>query len=91
MSQNLPFRSIKITLSEEALNRLDAIQKQASFRSYSSSIEECIRVVYDMMNDVFNYLGTEDKAVQLSAQEQVNGYRRDNADRNDYNDGGYPR
>jgi len=46
------FKPIRITLSEEAFTRLDKIMKDAKFRSYSSTIEECIRVISDIIGDV---------------------------------------
>ena len=51
------FKPIRITLSEEAFDRLEKIIKDASFRSYSSAIEECIRVVYDIILDVSEIAG----------------------------------
>ena len=53
MSQEEPsFKSLRITLSEEALRRLDQVMKEAAFRSSSSTVEECIRVVYEIMRDL---------------------------------------
>lgn len=54
------FKPIRITLSEEAFERLETIMKTASFRNNSSAIEECIRVVYNMMNDLWLVLGEKD-------------------------------
>jgi len=51
------FKPIRITLSQEAFDRLEQIMKQASFRSYSSAIEECIRVVWNVIGDVYLIIG----------------------------------
>jgi len=53
------FKPIRITLSPEAFDRLERIMKDGSFRSYSSTIEECVRVVYELMNDISNIIGRE--------------------------------
>ena len=55
------FKPIRITLSDEAYEKLDNIMKTAKFRSYSSTIEECIRVVSDILVDVTIVLGTKGK------------------------------
>ena len=52
------FKPIRITLSEEAFRELDTIMEVSKFRSYSSAIEECIRAVYDIGNDIFTVLGS---------------------------------
>jgi len=54
------FKPIRITLSEEAFDRLDKIMKDAKFRSYSSTIEECIRVVSDIIGDLRSVIGKKD-------------------------------
>ena len=51
------FKSIRITLSHEAFDRLEKIMKGAKFRSNSSTIEECIRVLYDIMKDITSVIG----------------------------------
>lgn len=51
------FKPIRITLSEEAFDRLEYIMKNAAFRSYSSAIEECIRVVFDIIFDIQAVVG----------------------------------
>jgi len=51
------FKPIRITLSDEAFDRLDKIMKAAPFRSYSAAIEECIRVVSDIINDITPVIG----------------------------------
>ena len=54
------FKPVRITLSEEAFDRLEKIMNDAKFRSYSSTIEECIRVVYDLMKELELVLGKKD-------------------------------
>ena len=54
------FKAIRITLSDEAFNRLEGIMKTASFRNYSSAIEECIRVVSDIAGDIYTVLGKKE-------------------------------
>ena len=51
------FKPIRITLSDEAFARLDTIMKDAAFRSYSSTIEECVRVVHDIIGDIWDVAG----------------------------------
>lgn len=51
------FKATRITLSEEARERLEKIMKSASFRSNSAAIEECIRVVWDIMKDIWTVSG----------------------------------
>jgi len=46
------FKPIRITLSEEAFDRLDRIMKDASFRNHSSAIEECIRAIFDIIDEI---------------------------------------
>lgn len=42
---------MKITLSEEALEKLGELRQGGAFRSDSATIEECIRVVKDLISD----------------------------------------
>ena len=56
------FKPIRITLSEEAFNRLDKIMKAAKFRNYSSTVEECIRVVSDIIGEIYTVQGGREKA-----------------------------
>ena len=53
------FKPIRITLSDEAFDRLETIMKDATFRSYSSTIEECIRAVYDITLEIYAVAGTK--------------------------------
>jgi hypothetical protein len=55
------FKPIRITLSDEAFSSLDKIMKDAKFRSYSSTIEECIRVLSTIIADIHLVLGDRDK------------------------------
>ena len=50
--EEVPFRSMKITLSEEAINRLVDLRQRGAFRSDSATIEECIRVIHDISTDL---------------------------------------
>jgi len=51
------FKPIRITLSEEAFDRMGTIMKDAAFRSCSSTIEECIRAVFDIINEIHAVAG----------------------------------
>jgi len=53
------FKAIRITLSEEAFERLGKIMNTAAFRSNSSAIEECIRVVHNIIEDIWIVLGAK--------------------------------
>lgn len=53
MSEEVPFKSIKITLSEDAIEKLAKLRQRGSFRSDSATIEECVRVIYDISSDLF--------------------------------------
>jgi hypothetical protein len=52
MSEEVPFKSMKITLSEEALDKLSELRQGGAFRSDSAAIEECIRVTRGLIRDV---------------------------------------
>lgn len=52
MAEEVPFISMKITLSEEAIKRLAELRQRGSFRSDSATIEECIRAVFDVAMDI---------------------------------------
>lgn len=54
------FKPIPITLSGEAFARMEYTMKEAKFRSYSSTIEECIRVVFDVINEIHLIAGAKD-------------------------------
>lgn len=49
--EEVPFKSIKITLSEEALRVLSVLRKRGSFRSNSMTVEECLRAIFDITVD----------------------------------------
>lgn len=51
------FKSVRITLSEEAMKRLEMIMRDAAFRSYSSAIEECIRATFDVIEEIYIVAG----------------------------------
>ena len=66
MSEEVPFKSIKITLSEEALRMLGNLRKRGSFRSNSMTIEECIRALHELSDDlggIFQKSIDEDKPI----------------------------
>lgn len=58
MSEEVPFKSMKITLSEEALEKLSELRQGGAFRSDSATIEECIRVTRDLITDAQADLGS---------------------------------
>lgn len=62
-SQSNDFKSLRITLSQEAFDRMETIMKTAKFRSYSSTVEECLRTTYDIMEDVYLLAGERDAEV----------------------------
>lgn len=47
-----PFQKIRLTLSEVAIEKLDMLKKVGYFRSNSSTVEECIRVMYDIADEI---------------------------------------
>ncbi len=74
MSEEPEFKPIRITLSEEAMGRLEKIMNEASFRSYSSAIEECIRVVDDISRDITNVLGKKGEPVGSTVSQTIGAY-----------------
>jgi len=77
VKKKLPFKSIKVTLSTEALSRLNSIVNQASFRSFSSGVEECIRAVYDIMEDIYAVIGERDEPIiGISEFESARAFER---------------
>jgi hypothetical protein len=71
------FKSLKITLSDEALARLAEIVKNASLRSLSSGIEECIRVVYDVIDEVHSVTGRPTAPLtNPTVEEESDGFER---------------
>lgn len=58
MSEETPFKSLKITLSDEALDKLSKLRFTACMRSDSATIEECIRTFYDIVMDFYFALDT---------------------------------
>lgn len=67
MSEETPFKSLKITLSEEAIDKLAELKQGGAFRSDSATIEESIRVTYAIMEDFLSEIsrGDKDKNGQL--------------------------
>jgi len=53
MSEEVPFKSLKITLSDEAIAKLQKLRTTAALRSDSATIEECIRTFYEIAMDVY--------------------------------------
>ena len=49
MSEEKPFKSMRITLSDDAVEKLTIIKKRGRFRSYSGTIEEVIRAMYELI------------------------------------------
>lgn len=66
------FKAIRITLSDEAFGRLENIIKEASFRSYSSAIEECIRIVSEIALDVSDVIGVKNEPFKPFTESQAN-------------------
>lgn len=64
------FKSIRITLSEEAFAQLEQIMNDAKFRSNSSTVEECIRTLYDIIGNLSLLIGKRgDPAVNWSNED----------------------
>ena len=57
MNKERPFKSIRISLSDDAVVMLEGLKKSGQFRSYSSTIEEAIRTLHELaMEDItFRY------------------------------------
>ena len=51
------FKPIRITLSQEAFDQMEKIMSKAAFRSYSSTVEECIRGIYDIIKEILILAG----------------------------------
>jgi Arc/MetJ-type ribon-helix-helix transcriptional regulator len=78
-SEEVPFKSMKITLSEDVIDKLSELVKTGSFRSNSSAVEECIRIAYDMIVDM-NVLLASQRGKSLTpiqiAEAQQEAFRR---------------
>ena len=75
--EEVPFRSMKITLSEVAVETLDKIVKKASFRSSSSGIEECIRATYDVIEEIESVAGKRgDLQVTMTKENEAEAFIR---------------
>lgn len=46
-----PFQKIRITLSEVAIDKLAVLRTQGYFRSDSATVEECIRAIFDVVEE----------------------------------------
>jgi len=70
--EEVPFKSMKITLSEDAIDKLGELVKMGSFRSYSSAVEECIRAVYDVSLDMgILFKSTQGQILPPNAQQEA--------------------
>ena len=47
-----PFRKIRLTLSEDAIEKIGTLKSEGYFRSDSMTVEECIRAIYDIVEDL---------------------------------------
>lgn len=77
MSEEAEFKSMRITISDEASARLEGIMKRASFRSYSSTVEECIRVVHDLTSEIYTLTKTPDGQFRkMTHEDKLAGFDR---------------
>lgn len=75
--EEVPFKSMKITLSEEALDMLAILRKKGYFRSNSMTIEECIRAIHDISGDIRAHIVYyKGKGEQVPPAEQLSAYKR---------------
>ncbi|MCJ7630836.1 hypothetical protein MUP77_00310 [Candidatus Bathyarchaeota archaeon] len=74
--EEVPFKSLKITLSDDVLEKLALLLRTGSFRSQSSTIEECIRAVYDVSLDMVALLNTVPQAQTMLPAAQQEAFRR---------------
>jgi len=77
MTEEAPFKSVRVTLSAEAMAMVAELRRTGSFRSDSATIEECIRAVYDVYEDM-QMMGRVAKQQErkVSINEQAESYRR---------------
>ena len=77
MTEEVPFRSVRVTLSDEAMAMVAELRRTGSLRSDSATIEECIRAVYDVYEDM-QMMGRVAKQQErkVSINEQAESYRR---------------
>ena len=61
MPEDVPFKSMSITLSDEALEKLALLKQGGAFGSDSATIEECIRAVYGMFEDTISEIDRAQK------------------------------
>lgn len=51
MNKKKPFKSLRITLSDDAVVMLDGLKKSGKFRSHSATIEEAIRTLHELVTE----------------------------------------
>jgi hypothetical protein len=67
-----PFRKIRLTLSEVAIEKLARLRDVGYFRSDSSTVEECIRVMDDIADEISALVQEgEDTGKKVSLQNQA--------------------
>lgn len=75
--EEVPFKSVKVTLSEEAIRMLGTLRYRGAFRSDSMTVEECIRRMYDICEDIGELLQLgEDRGEKLTSEEQAVALQR---------------
>ncbi len=73
--EEVPFKSMKITLSDDVLEKTLELMKTGSFRSYSNVIEECIRAVYDVSFDMTAIFSSVPKGQRLRNEDLQEAFR----------------
>jgi len=75
--EEVPFKSMKITISEEAMDMLDRLRIAGAFRSYSMTVEEIIRGLYDVAVEIAAGIReAADRNERLSPNEQAIALQR---------------
>jgi Arc/MetJ-type ribon-helix-helix transcriptional regulator len=74
--EEVPFKSMKITLSDDVLEKLAELLKAGYFRSHSNAIEECIRTVFDIYVDMLTVCKSTPKGQRIADQSQQEAFRR---------------
>lgn len=59
-----PFRKIRLTLSEDAIEKLGILRKRGYFRSDSMTVEESIRTIYAVLTDIDSVLTSSFKSLE---------------------------
>lgn len=71
------FKPVRITLSQEAFDRMEVIMRGAAFRSYSSTVEECIRVVFDIVKEIESTAGKRrDRTINVPQRVRIDSWNR---------------